>query len=337
VGLIALAVWHRGAHHVCVGARYTPGVLRKGMEIERVSEKAEMDASDLETVARQLEASGDYRVLRKMTSREGGAIPAGSATRLAIVLDVETTGLGSHDQIIALAMVPVIYGPAEGIIYKVLPAFERYQEPSNPIPAAITALTGIDDAMVAGHAISEAEVAAFVEPADLVIAHNAKFDRGVVERQWKDVFEHKPWACSQSQIPWALEGFEGTKLSYIANAYGFFYERHRAVHDCHATIEVLARRLPRSGMTALRLLLENARKSTSRIWANGAPFESKDLLRARGYRWSAGDDGRLRSWYLDVNEDELVSELAFLRREVLGTDSAVHTKITALHRFSSRA
>ena len=100
----------------------------------------------------------------------------------------------------------------------------------------ITAITGITNEMVAGQIIDPAEVAKFAAPASLVIAHNAAFDRRFLER-FSDVFSTKPWACSLSQIDWAAEGFEGTKLAYLAQAAGFFYDRHRAMHDCLATVD----------------------------------------------------------------------------------------------------
>jgi DNA polymerase-3 subunit epsilon len=88
------------------------------------------------------------------------------------------------------------------------PRFHRLREPGKPVPREITALTGIDDAMVAGQTLDPAEVASFAAPAALMIAHNASFDRRFLER-FSDTFSIKPWACSMSQIDWADEGREG--------------------------------------------------------------------------------------------------------------------------------
>jgi DNA polymerase-3 subunit epsilon len=84
----------------------------------------------------------------------------------------------------------------------------------------------------------------------LVVAHNAAFDRRFLER-FSEVFRTKPWACSMSQVDWAAEGHEGVKLAWLAAGAGFFYDRHRAVNDCAAAIELLATDLPRSGGPAL--------------------------------------------------------------------------------------
>lgn len=148
-------------------------------------------AADLTAMAARLEASGDYRVLRRLAPRRQIEPQDGSPTRLGIFLDVETTGLDPlHDEIIELAMAPFTYG-LDGKIFDVGEPFSRLREPSKPIPPQITKLTGIDDAMVAGHAIDPAEVSRFVAPAALVVAHNANFDRRFLER-FCETFSTKP-------------------------------------------------------------------------------------------------------------------------------------------------
>ncbi len=54
----------------------------------------------------------------------------------------------------------------------------------------------------------------------------------------------------------------------------------------------------------------------ARIWAENSPFDMKEKLKARGYRWSDGTDGRAKSWWRDVPGDLAEEELAFLRQQV---------------------
>src|SRR3546814_17152929 len=64
----------------------------------------------MEALAAQLEASGDYRVLRRLPVPAGGFVPMPHMKR-AVFLDVETTGLDPNvDDIIELAKVPLWYG-----------------------------------------------------------------------------------------------------------------------------------------------------------------------------------------------------------------------------------
>ena len=284
-----------------------------------------------------LEESGDYRILRRLKPRPVVPPPAGEDTRTAIFLDLETTGLDpARDEIIEIALVPFTYGRTSGRIYAVGAAFQGLRQPSQPIPARITELTGLDDALVAGKSIDPDDVARFVAGSSLVIAHNARFDRPFAER-FCPAFASAAWACSLTQVPWQDEGFAGGRLEYLATSAGFFYDAHRATDDCLAAIELLARTLPKSGVLALQRLLEAARKVTCRVWAENAPFDLKDQLKARGYRWSDGSDGRLRAWFTDVADDDLPAELDFLRKDIYQRDvDPPVTRFGARDRFSAR-
>ena len=284
-----------------------------------------------------LEDTGDYRVLRRLLSRAYFYEPDGTHTKQAIFLDLETTGLNPEtNEIIEIAMVPFEYS-SDGRIFKVHDAFNELQEPrSGSIPEEITHITGITDDMVRGQRINADKVAEIVTPAALIIAHNASFDRKFAEKMF-DVFSTKAWACSMTQVPWAEEHFDGAKLEYLAIKSGFFYDAHRAAVDCRAAIELLSKPLPRSGKLTLQALLEEARKPMYRVWAEGSPFDFKDILKDRGYRWSDGSDGKLRSWYRDVHEDGLEDELSYLRKNIFQRDADIPAvKITAFDRFSNR-
>src|SRR3954467_15853594 len=98
-------------------------------------------------------------------------------TKIGILLDTETTGLDHRkDEVIELGMVKFGYTP-DGRIIDVRDMFSPFNEPSEPIPAEITALTGITDEMVAGHRIDEVAGIAFVDDSvALVIVYTLSFD-----------------------------------------------------------------------------------------------------------------------------------------------------------------
>jgi DNA polymerase-3 subunit epsilon len=291
---------------------------------------------DLAAMAEALSRSPDYRVLRRLVPRERSALSAASGAKTAILLDTETTGLDHRkDEIIELGMVKFDYLPS-GQIIGVRDLFSAFNEPSGPIPPEIIALTGITDNMVAGQRIDEAAVNAFAEEAVIVIAHNSGFDRKFSERHWP-IFERKAWACSATEVDWRSHGFAGAQLGYLLNGAGLFHHGHRAVDDCHALLEILDFTLP-TGASALAMLLERARRTTVRVWAEQSPFELKDALKKRGYRWSDGSDGRPRSWYIDVCETVLDNEMEFLRSEIYLRDVILPMQtLTAFTRFSNRS
>jgi len=117
-----------------------------------------------------LEATGRYRVLRRLEPRRFIEHPNGSETRLGLSLDVETTGLDPiNDEVIELAMVPFTYG-VDGRVFEVREAFQKMRQPKKAVPPEITALTGITNEMIAGQSIDPVEVAEFVSGAVLVQA-----------------------------------------------------------------------------------------------------------------------------------------------------------------------
>lgn len=304
-----------------------------------MSVEAIRDTGQLTEVAALLEATGDYRVLRRLSHAPLSTEPfVDPCMRRGVFLDVETTGIDTEtDEIIELAMVSFSY-TLEGRILGICECFESFQDPGRPIPAQVRKLTGIDDDMVAGKAIDPASIADFVGPAALILAHNANFDRRFCERRFP-LFADKPWGCSLREIDWSAEGFtNGTKLANLVASLGYFFDGHRAVNDCRAGIALLSSVLPVTGRTAMAVLLESARKPRWRIRAAGAAFAHRETLKARGYRWHDRSDGHPRAWFVDVEEGAAEEELAYLRRDIYGRPDAVIPvrRITALERYSVR-
>jgi DNA polymerase-3 subunit epsilon len=294
-------------------------------------------STQLEDIARLLEQSPDFKVLRRLQPRDVFSQSRCERPLIGIVLDTETTGLDlDKAEVIELAMLKFQYTP-DGEVLRVIDKFDELRQPNNPIPTEITALTGITDEMVAGRSIDPAAVEAFVADAELVIAHNARFDRPIAEKAWP-VFKNLNWACSIDGVPWREKGFEGTKLAYLLMGGGLFADAHRAIGDCQALLHLLSSPFGAEGKPALATLLANARETTIRVFAVDSPFDRKDLLKTRGYRWSNGTKGCRRCWWRDVAEGELETELAFLRASIFLRPIDLPTqRITARDRYSINA
>ncbi len=290
-----------------------------------------------ESWVRKLEETGRYRILRKLMPRRIADRSQSPLPHLGVLVDTETTGLDhTKDEVIELGMIAFTYDDA-GTIGDVVGVFSTLRQPYAPIPREITRLTGITNEMVAGKTIALDAVEASLEPADLVIAHNTEFDRPFCERL-SPGFAPKAWACSVSEVPWSDHGFEGTKLAYLVGQCGYFHEGHRAVDDCHALLEVLAKRWGDGSSTAFCELLQNSEKARVRIWAENSPFDMKDQLKTRGYRWSDGSGGTPKAWRADVAEEDCDEELRFLRTEIYQwADLELPMKrLTAFDRFKAR-
>lgn len=263
--------------------------------------------------AAALADSEDYRVLHRLDAGLINTVASGGVTRRAVFLDSETTGTDVHrDEVIELSMVAFDYDAEAGLITAIheAEAFEGLRDPGRPIPPEASCVNNITDEMVAGTSISNVEVEAFLYGAKLIVAHSASFDRPMVEKTWP-VFRSLHWACSIEDMDWKSRGFGSNSLEYLLMKQGFFFDGHRAKIDCLAGIALLAAPLP-NGEPALRILLESARKSRTMIRAVNSPFETKDTLKARGYRW----DSNHRAWWT-VTED-IEAERDWLTEHVYG-------------------
>lgn len=275
-------------------------------------------SADFESLVRKLEVTGDYRVLRRFVPPQRYHEGDGSPTASALVVDVETTGLDpARERIIEFCGVPFEYERESGRILAVGPAESFLEDPGRPIPAEITRLTGITDAMVAGKTIDEAAVARLAAGAGLVIAHNAAFDRPFVDRRLP-AFKDKSWACSQKEVPWKALGASSGALEFLLmKRCGLFFDGHRADADCHALIRLLQEPFD-DGTIPLRLLLESARTPEWQVWALDAAFDKKDLLKQRRYRWNGGEGGRPKAWYRTMSAAEYEGEKAWLKDVIYG-------------------
>lgn len=275
---------------------------------------------DFEALAQQLEQHPDYRVLRRLTPRKLITPElAGQKLCRGVVLDTETTGFDvANDRVIELGMLLFEFDPISGAVHQVLEVFDELEDPGFEIPPASIAVHHITDGMVRGKRIDDAQVASFLKNVDVVIAHNAAFDRPFVEARWP-VFETLHWGCSIKDIDWREEGFGSAKLEYLLSTQGFFYEAHRAETDCWALIALLNQVLPQSQQTALLALLEKLNQAQQKVYAINSPFETKDMLKARGYRWSP----ELRCWSRVVaSAPDMQQELAWLKKNVYGDRNA---------------
>ena len=108
-------------------------------------------------------------------------------------------------------------------------------------------------------------------------------------------FAEKPWACTLSGAYWLREGFSAGKLDYLGMQFGWFYDGYRAL----------------------------------------APYDLRDKLKQRGYRWRPADLPNGKVWRTMTPDPE--AEVAWLQATVYGRKAEVPVhEITALTRFSER-
>ena len=224
-------------------------------------------------------------------------------------LDTETTGVNrANDEIIELALKVVKFEKASGKIVSIDREYESFNDPGEEISQEITMLTGINDEMVEGQSIDWERVDAILKDAEIVVAHNAGFDRAFVDR-YSSVSPNKIWACSINDIDWLGRGFTSSKQELLCYWHGFYFDAHRAMNDVDALIHLLTHPSYETERPLLELI-ENSQKPTYVIFATNFNYDpvKKDIVKANKYKWNAED----RVWYKTVSFDDLDKEKDWL-------------------------
>lgn len=302
----------------------------------------EMNPLEIEVAISALHSTGDYLVLRRLNLERDNRLSQkpSDCSQLALCIDTETTGLNhEQDKVIELGIVAFEFNPASGEILRITDRYSGFEDPGAPIPEEVKEITGISDEMVRGQSFDDSRINLLAQQAQLVIAHNAAFDRKFVERRFP-AFVNVPWACTVCQIDWGAERISSRTLEFLLfKTASLTINAHRALDDAEGVLGLLLERLPVSGTPIFKALLAKANEVSSRLFAVAAPFDKKDLLKERGYRWNDGSGGGSKAWWRDVPAHAEKDELAYLASEIYprGNTSQVQiTRFDAYARFSVR-
>ena len=160
------------------------------------------------------------------------------------VVDVETTGMraAGDDRVTDIAVV-LVQGDRTELVY------ESLINPGCPIAPQITALTGIDDAMVAGaptfDMAADAILAALA--GRVFVAHNVRFDWSFVDaelRRNRGLALDGPRLCTVRLSRRLVRGLTSHSLDQVTAHFNLDNgARHRAAGDALVTAEILRRLL----------------------------------------------------------------------------------------------
>ena len=215
-----------------------------------------------------------------------------------LILDTETTGLEpeSHS---CVEVGAILFDVASRSVLAqqsfLLPVEVNAAEAINHIPAAVTRRP---------QPWSEGLVwfQHLVEAADVLVAHNAAFDRQWFGRGSLPAVD-RPWLCSMDDIHWPSERQLRSRPSVrdLALAYGVpVWAAHRALTDCIYLAEVFAR------CDDLELLLQRGLEPR-RLMRAKVSFDERHQAKAAGFRWNDPIKG---AWTRRLSEREC-AELEF--------------------------
>lgn len=244
------------------------------------------------------------------------------STRVALVIDTETTGLERDAEIVEIGAQLFRYHVGTLRVLVAGPLWRFREQPKRPIPPEATKVHGITDADVAGLAFAEDLVRSLFAEADLVICHNAAYDAPLLAARfpWIGTERRPRFVCSLTDVDWSARGYESPKLRYLLHDHaGAFMNAHDATADVGALTHILATPFA-DGSSPLAELLSRGLAGRVRVVADGAPFHAKDRLKARGYRWNDPSDPtarfRFKAWWTEVPAEQEAEEREWLTKKV---------------------
>tara|TARA_B100000427_G_scaffold318826_1_gene316413 strand:+ start:51 stop:914 length:864 start_codon:yes stop_codon:yes gene_type:complete len=230
-------------------------------------------------------------------------------------LDLETTGLNVQNcKIIEFAAKLTAIDNVSGELLGIVDEYQSFNDPEEIIDPVITRITGIDNSTVEGHSIDWESVSRLLDNADIIVAHNARFDRGVMDRLFP-LSQEKVWLCSMKDINWMERGLNKLAQEILCIWHGFYYDSHRAMFDVDALIHLVTYNVDDLNNAVLELLM-NATKPTYRIIALNSDFDKKDLLKERRYSWNPTK----KYWWKNLVYEEIENEKEWMATHIYNGD-----------------
>lgn len=173
---------------------------------------------------------------------------------LGAFVDTETTGLRTSDEVIEFAIVLFSYDISrDGLTAK--DTYQEFREPNYAIDTGAEAVHGIPIDEVRSRSLKDKVIRRMLRKADFVVAHSADFDRRFVERLYPKT-EMMRWFCSMNGVNWKEKAFGSKRLQQLLSDHGIAVnQRHQALDDVLASLELLAHVDPLSGRMHLADLL----------------------------------------------------------------------------------
>ncbi len=238
---------------------------------------------------------------------------SGESGKSISFLDLETTGLNSDtDKIVEIAIKQVLIDTDSGRLLKIVDSYESFNDPGIKMTEKNISIHGIANEMVSGKSIDWIRVEEIFESSDIIVAHNARFDRSFMDKYFPQS-QDKVWACSVNDIDWSKLGFNSRSQELLCIWHGFYYESHRAMSDVDALIYLVTHD-SYVDEKPIKILIETAYELRYKIIALNSSIQYKDILRTNGYFWNASE----KYWWKSISEDELEDEKSWMEKYIYG-------------------
>jgi DNA polymerase-3 subunit epsilon len=148
-----------------------------------------------------------------------------------LFVDTETTGLGVRDQPVSIGAILAAISPNTGRCNHEIGEYYGLRQPSCPIAPGAVRVHGLTHKELSGKDFDYVAISAMVGVADLIVAHNAKFDQKMLS--FLNIDESL-WSCSCYDISWP-QGAGGRSLDAVCRYLNIDRVKpHNAMSDTRA-------------------------------------------------------------------------------------------------------
>lgn len=209
-----------------------------------------------------------------------------------LVLDTETTGLSPANANMTEVAACVYHVESKAI----LQTYQTLIYSATNETAEITGITQESLNEMQNIAFNPNSIVALSNRCDALMAHNAQFDRGFIEKYCGII--NKPWICSQRHIRFPKEG-KSKRLGHICVDHGIpVLSAHRALTDVMLLVQLL---------NITPNLIDQLNKILSgqgiQLYQAVVPISDKEKAKAAGFTWNSG----AKRWEKEMFADEIAN------------------------------
>lgn len=242
-----------------------------------------------------------------------------------VFASINTSGIDvSKEFIIELALVRCTYSISRRTVVSVDYYYHEYEDPRFQLSEDVQRYTHVTNQMIKDRSFDESQVRRILADSPLVIAFKPEMVRPFFERRFP-IFADLSWGSASVDVPWRELGIKGSRLPYITTDHGYYYDFNSAGEQALTMSYIMYCR-----PEALESILNVATMSSYRIELKNFPRESKDKIKALGFRWDS--DKRLWAFLAKTKND-----LDMLWQELINIEpnynNAIVYQITARERF----
>lgn len=218
---------------------------------------------------------------------------------LIVGIDTETTGLNPvEDRIAEIGAVLWDVSHSTPVAF-----FHRFIRQDKPLPELITEITGLTHSLLNKYGTDEGsalrELAEFIGGVQWLCAHNAPFDKGMLDHAYlrQGLFiPDTQWIDTTVDVPYPVR-FKNKNLIGLAAEHGFLNPfPHRAVTDVLTMLTILSK-------YDINQIIANAQEPKVLLWAK-TTYKEKDKAKAAGFYYNS----EKKMWFKQVFLKNLMEE-----------------------------